>query len=143
MGETVSIKIEGMPELDRALEQLVERTHSEAPTAMADGGEILAAEWRSRVPVGHAPEDPHPDAYRSGITVQHEETRAGGSALVNIHGEAVHYAHRLEYGYAGVDSAGRRVHTPPQPSARPAFDAAQAKIEAAAAAKMKAAAEKR
>lgn len=44
----------------------------------------------------------------------------GRKTTVAVYSDAPQ-AHRLEYGFTGVDKAGRRYHQPPRPHMRPAF----------------------
>jgi HK97 gp10 family phage protein len=130
-----TVEIQGLEEADRALKRLADNVEAAADPATTAGAELIAAEWRRRVPVDEG-------TYREGITVQHQRTDDGATALINVRNEAARYAHRSEFGFMETDSLGRSYHQPPAPAARPAFDTGRTKAEAAAAAKLKAAAER-
>lgn len=66
--------------------------------------------------------------FRSGITLQVD--RGVGQASAEVSSDAPQ-AHRLEFGFHGVDSLGRRYNQPPYPSFGPGFDAASPGFEAA------------
>jgi phage gpG-like protein len=57
------------------------------------------------------------------ITSQPVETTPS-KAVVHV-GTDVEYARRVEYGFSGMDSLGRRYNQPPNPYMRPAFDSKQ------------------
>lgn len=59
------------------------------------------------------------------ITSQVAESTAS-KAVVHV-GTNVEYARRVEMGFSGVDSLGRRYNQPPNPYMRPAFDTNQEK----------------
>lgn len=126
-GTSFRAAVVGGPQLAARLRELEDAVRVKAAKeAMGVGGRVIADEWGSRVPVGEAPEDPHPGAYQRAMedvkAVKTSKTKRGASARV---GPALLaelpddeqprvYAARLEW---GDDD---RV---PQPSARAAFDA--------------------
>ena len=67
-------------------------------------------------------------AFRSGITL--EVDRGVGHASATVSSDAPQ-AWRLEMGFHGVDSIGRRYNAPPYPSFGPGFDATAPGFEAA------------
>lgn len=67
-------------------------------------------------------------AFRGGITLEVE--RGPGHAQAEVSSDAPQ-ANRLEFGFNGVDSLGRRYNQPPYPSFGPGFDAASPGFEAA------------
>lgn len=136
--------LEGGPELARALAELEKQLWGEeARAAVQEGADIIGDEWRGRVPTGQAPEDEHPGLYRDAITVRTRVGKKGATGLVNVKGRPqVEYGATLEFGRYNADSLGRRIHIPPQPSARPAFDASKDRALAAIGARLKVAAEK-
>lgn len=133
-GVSVSASIRGGAELIRKLEQLDRGLRDEMLVqATAAAAEVIADEWRARVPVLDAD-------YRSSITVVASPGKKGATALVfteTVAGledsqQPRNYAPRLEFGSSrasrrqfkrGILSEGRVRGA--QPSLRPAFDAAQ------------------
>lgn len=112
-------RVKGMPELMRKLDRLErdltdERRLTEPMQAAAD---VLAEEWRRRVPVDQGD-------YRDSIQADAQPGRDGATALVRITDpEVAQYAPRLEFG----DST-----RPAQPSFRAAVDGASGRAQAAA-----------
>ncbi|MCK9929325.1 hypothetical protein MXD62_19435 [Frankia sp. Mgl5] len=76
------------------------------------------------------------DAFRSGITLEVE--RGPGHAQAEV-SSASPQANRLEFGFNGTDSLGRRYNQPPYPSFGPGFDAATPGFTAAVTAMVRAA----
>lgn len=119
-------RIEGTEELRAALADLEKKTRNEiAKAGIKAAGEVIQTEWRERVPVLDA------NYQRAVQTGQVRASKRGATGVVYPHDipgvaddeQPYEYAHRLEYGDAGMAA---------QPSARPAFDASKdAAVEAA------------
>lgn len=120
--------IEGGPQLAKALLALDTKVRQKAAKeALANAGREIADEWAVMVPIGEAPEDPHPGAYQrslrdqGAVTVRATKNGASGSVRPAVLPELADddqprvYAAVLEFGDA--DRAA-------QPSARPAFESA-------------------
>jgi hypothetical protein len=117
--------VEGGPELAKALEALDAKIKRDyAKDALKAGGMVIRDEWAARVPVGVAPADPHPGAYRQAMeqddAVKVGGTKAGASGTVRpglVSGLADNEQPRV---YAAVLEFKEG-----EPSARPAFDASR------------------
>jgi HK97 gp10 family phage protein len=121
--------IEGGPQLARALSALDRKVRQDvAKEALTEGGRIIADAWANMAPVGSPPEDEHPGAYRRSLSdnasVTARSSASGATAAIRPavlsdlpdDQQPRLYAARLEFGDADRDA---------EPSARPAFDAAQ------------------
>ena len=84
------------------------------------GSEIMAALMAAALPVQNRAKQLAP--FRTGTLRRsiHMERVAGRTAVAV--GTDMPYARRLEYGFAGVDSLGRRYHQAARPYMRPAIE---------------------
>jgi HK97 gp10 family phage protein len=133
-GVTTKAYLRGGPELMRRLQRLSDEVSERvAAQALLAGADVIADEWRARVPV----KDGH---YRNSITAASSPGKKGATGIVypgDIPGlpdneQPRRYAARLEWGSLrttkkmlkrGLIVPGRARRA--QPSARPAFDAAK------------------
>lgn len=132
-GSRVKAYLEGGPQLDAALQKLTRGLRDDLlKDATLAGGQVIAEEWKSRVPVDEGD-------YRNSITAKSRAGKKGATAIVaidkgydggagdsfkDISGRAV----VLEWGTSGRGKAtsGRGMgYRAAKPSARPAFDAAR------------------
>jgi HK97 gp10 family phage protein len=135
-GSRIKAYLEGGPELKAALAKLERGLADELlATATLEGAEIIAAEWKARAPVGSPPEKV-PGAYRDSINAKSKPGKKGATAIIAVGRypglpagqQPRRYAPKLEFGSSGrtrMRTGSGASAQPAQPSARPAFDAAQ------------------
>lgn len=145
MTRGATAQVSGLDQLAAALKLLEkELSGPKADEALNAAGRIIADEWAQRAPEGTGPADPHPGAYRRSLEAAGSVrvTREGDVPTVSIaptqlsdlpYEQQPHaYAGVLEYGDADQG---------PQPTARPAFDAAAPRAVQALGEKLKPVAE--
>lgn len=124
--------------LGKALEAAASRSQSGMAKAVYAAGALIQAEVRANASSathpdrasaarGHIPgTGPGPNVatgnYRRSI--QLTPTREGGNPVAYVHTNSAQ-ARRLEYGFRGTDSLGRRYNQPPYPHFQPAADKAE------------------
>jgi len=121
--------IEGGPELAAKLAAMDKKLRNVvAKDAVSAMGRVIADQWANAVPIGKPPDDPHPGAYQramrepTAVTVRASTNGANGTVrpatLADLADDQQPrlYAARLEFGDADREA---------EPSARPAFEAAQ------------------
>lgn len=138
-GSRVTAYLEGGPQLAAKFNAMDKKIRNEVgKAALTAAGQIIAAAWSERVPIGQPPVDPHPGAYQRSLKQPDAvKVRAGkygalGSVRpgfvdgIDAGDQPAVYAARLEF----VDG---------EPSARPAFDSSkEAAVKAAQAELVKA-----
>jgi len=111
MAEFVSIDIRGDKELARAFKRAEDAfTPQVLMPALEDGARIVEADARARVPV------------LTGKLKRSIQQEAMPEQLAVKIGSKLLYAKRIEYGFVGKDSLGRRFNQPAQPYLRPALN---------------------
>lgn len=137
-GVTSSGYIRGGPEMLAALSRLEQGVKDELlAQATQAGADVLADEWKARVPVLDR-------NYQQGITASAKPGKIGATGLVRVKAvpglktidQPYRYAARLEFGSARATkatlTAGRTDYASrgraAQPSLRPAFDAVQGRM---------------
>ena len=103
-------KLRNLTKLEKKLRKLAK---IDLAAGLLAGGELVAAEYRRRVPVVTA------DLQRS-IGVSIKRGRSGGKRIEVRAGSNNPEAKRIEYGYIGPDKLGRRFNQAAQPALRPA-----------------------
>jgi hypothetical protein len=117
----VTFSIANIPEWKTLLDQIDSAMRGEAIViALLSGAEIIRNDWASNAPykTGH---------YRRSVHVARGDVTA--KSVEVLVGTDVEYGPRLEYGFCGVDSLGRKYHQAARPHARPAFENNRDKVE--------------
>lgn len=110
-----------MKGLSEALENIVQAgkdIDAAAERAVQAGGEIVLGSMQADVPVGKAPDDPHPGQLKSFLEVS-EPIREGNAVYVDV--GIAKGAPAEVHVYGGVQEYGSSSNEP-QPYIRPAFD---------------------
>jgi len=131
---TPPMRVRGGPELVAALHRVSKKLASGPATieVLKAGGRKVADEWARRVPIGEAPHDPHPGAYRRAMespdSVYVDASDPAGTRVyvrpanltdLDIRDQPRWYAGRLEFGDASRS---------PEPSARAAAESSKAEV---------------
>lgn len=115
----------GGPELNAkllALDAKIKKTV--AAEALKAGGRVIADEWSARVPIGKAPDDPHPGAYRAALE-QEDAVRAKGTKMGALGSVSPGVVAGIDEGDQPRVYAAKLEFADGEPSARPAFDASR------------------
>lgn len=126
---TVTVSVSGGPQLAAELDRVAKQVAERQAAILADAGRKVADEWAARVPIGEAPHDPHPGAYRramespEAVYVDTSDPQLPAAYVrpadlgdLPNNQQPRAYAGRLEYGGANRS---------PEPAARPAVDSAR------------------
>jgi len=116
----LKMKITGVKELQKNLEKLGDEFTRKLEAATRAGALVVQNDAKQRAP------------YRTGTlrrSIHTEITSRKYNQVEALVGTDVEYAQRIEMGFSGVDSLGRRFNQPPNPYLRPALDENQDAVQ--------------
>lgn len=126
-----TVKVEGLVELQAKLKTMGKEMADAIEEAVFNGALVVvrAAQENSARGGSSFPHRITGNLYRSIPAVSPAILSKTNSRVVATVGSSAEYARRLERGFMGTDSRGRRYHQSPRPFLRPALDENTGKVE--------------
>jgi hypothetical protein len=127
----------GLHELEHAFDKVIAEAAAVAQVIVAESAATVEAAAKANFQGSHAKGQPHVGGDKPNVvtgtarrSIRHEPVRSDGLAGAHTRvGPTVSYFRRLELGFSGVDSLGRRYDQPGYPSFEPAVKSTKDPLE--------------